>query len=430
MGDIVGVTLAVSLRTAGMTPEATLTRPSGIEYAHRRAALGGIMAKREPLFEADLGDNGGLVRLWDADDVGRFISNEETFWAGIHGSDQAQPFAELQSRLQQMASGLRHAMEAGDRAGGGGVLSAFFGEPATRIPLSASPVAQGIARIGEAFGAEAARGAVAITLAPRLWNETLRSVTVGQLRGMVEQIFNEQGTNPQSIEAAKRTLNGLHGRASQVFAQIEDRASEQLETSAGRNTELERQRLAALTLFQQQATDTVARLEATHSAYLEQMKLKAPVEYWREKATGHRTAARNLRHYVWGFFVLMIGGYVIAFAALHQQLSAFLLQFQGSTGALLVISAAFALLASLPLWVGRLLIKFYLSEHHLATDAKEREVMTQTYLALTAEGAVDQKDRTLILGALFRSTPDGVVKDNSQPDTSPAAMLSKLLESR
>lgn len=399
------------------------------------------MAKREPLFEADLGDNGGLIRLWDADDANRFISQEQDFWTPINRGDLNQPFGELQSKIQQMAAGLRHAMESGDRASGSGVLTAFFGEPATRIPLSTSPVAKSIARISEALGAEAARGALAITLAPRLYTETLRSVTVGQVRGMVEQILNEHGTTPQSIDAAKRTLNGLHGRASKVLAEIDDRANEQLESSvdgfdaalahqAERNTELERQRMAALLRFQQEATDTSARLESTHSAYLEQMKLKAPVEYWREKATGHRNSARGLRHYVWGFFALMIGGYVIAFAAMHQQIAAFLLQFQGSTGALLVISAAFALLASLPLWVGRLLVKFYLSEHHLATDAREREVMTQTYLALTADGAVDEKDRSLILSALFRSTPDGVVKDSSQPDTSPAAMLSRLLDSR
>lgn len=399
------------------------------------------MAKREPLFEADLGDNGGVLRLWNVDDVNRFIAEQEDFWRPIHRDDGNQPFAELLSRIQQMADGLRRAMEAGDRAGGAAVLSSFLGEPATRIPVSTSPVAQGIARISEELGAEAARGAVAITLAPRLWNETLRSVTVGQVRGMIEQVVNNHGMTPKAIEAARRTLDGLNARSSRVLAEIEDRAAEQVEAGRidfenalkhqdGRNGELERQRLAALMLFQQKASDTSTRLEATHSAYLEQMKLKAPVEYWRAKASEHKRAASELRNWLAGFFALMIGGYVIAFAVFHQQLAGFLLQFQGSTGALLVVSAAFALLASLPLWVGRLLVKFYLSEHHLATDAKEREVMTQTYLALTADGAVDDKDRTLILAALFRSTPDGVVKDNSQPEASPAALLSKLLDNR
>ena len=412
-----------------------------MKYCRPISRLGENMAKREPLFEADLGNNGGVLRLWNADDVNRFISEQEDFWRPIYRDDAGQPFQELLGRLRQMADGLRRAMEAGDRAGGAAVLSSFFGEPTRSIPLSSSPVAQGIARISEELGAEAARGAMAITLAPRLWNETLRSVTVGHARGMIEQVLNDHGLTPKAIEATRRTLHGLNARSSRVLAEIEDRAAEQVEVGRidfenalkhqeGRNGELERQRLAALLLFQQQATDTSARLETTHNTYLEQMMLKAPVEYWRTKAGEHKRAARELRNWLAGFFALMIGGYAIAFTAMHQQLAGFLLQFQGSTGALLVVSAGFALLASLPLWIGRLLVKFYLSEHHLATDAKEREVMTQTYLALTADGAIDDKDRSLILAALFRSTPDGVVKDNSQPDTSPASMLSKLLDSR
>lgn len=399
------------------------------------------MAKREPLFEADLGNNGGLLRLWNEEDVERFIAEEQSFWRAIHQGNMNPPFNVVESRTVQMAEHLRKAAGEADKERGSRLLHEYFGAPDNRIPLSTSQAALGVLRVSENFGKEAARGALGMVIPLGIWGEGIHPASRPHWRGMIEQVVYESGLTPAAIEAAKRTMIGLNGRASQVLAGIEDRAAEQVQAAAigfekalehqhGRNAELERQRLEALHTFQQRAKDIAERLEATHAAYLEHMKLKAPVKYWSEKAAAHKTAARELRNWVAGFFGLMIGGYAVAFIGLHPQFSAFLLQFQGSTGALLVISAVVALLASLPLWIGRLLVKFYLSEHHLATDAKERETMTQTYLALTAEGAVDEKDRALILGALFRSTPDGVVKDNTQPDAGLAAIVTKILDSR
>lgn len=66
------------------------------------------MAKREPLFEADLGDNGGLVRLCDAQDVERFIAEEQSFWRVIHEGDMSTPFNVVHI---QMGEALRSAVE-------------------------------------------------------------------------------------------------------------------------------------------------------------------------------------------------------------------------------------------------------------------------------------------------------------------------------
>jgi hypothetical protein len=85
----------------------------------------------------------------------------------------------------------------------------------------------------------------------------------------------------------------------------------------------------------------------------------------------------------------------------------------------LVVASTFAF------WIGRLLTKLYLSEHHLRNDADERAIMTETYLALTAENAASEGDRNIILGALFRGTPDGIVKEDGPSDFSIQALLSR-----
>lgn len=52
--------------------------------------------------------------------------------------------------------------------------------------------------------------------------------------------------------------------------------------------------------------------------------------------------------------------------------------------------------------------------------------MTTTYLALTRKNAVDEKDRQVILGALFRNSADGIVKDDGAGDIGLAALLSRV----
>ena len=95
-----------------------------------------------------------------------------------------------------------------------------------------------------------------------------------------------------------------------------------------------------------------------------------------------------------------------------------------------MVSAGLASVAGMVFWVGRLLTRLYLSEHHLRHDAEERAVMTTTYLALTHERAAEETDRQIVLAALFRSTPDGIVKDDGHGDLSIPGLLARLGGSR
>ena len=87
-----------------------------------------------------------------------------------------------------------------------------------------------------------------------------------------------------------------------------------------------------------------------------------------------------------------------------------------ATAIFIIASAGLASCAGLVFWAGRLLTKLYLSQHHLRQDAQERATMTETYLALIENGAATEADRQVILNALFRNTPDGIVKVLSSVD--------------
>jgi hypothetical protein len=55
--------------------------------------------------------------------------------------------------------------------------------------------------------------------------------------------------------------------------------------------------------------------------------------------------------------------------------------------------------------------------------------MLQTYLALTKDGRIEATDRALVLGPLFRSAADGIVRDDG-PDASIPALVARLIDAK
>jgi hypothetical protein len=102
---------------------------------------------------------------------------------------------------------------------------------------------------------------------------------------------------------------------------------------------------------------------------------------------------------------------------------------KGDTAIYLKFAAIGAIITTIVFWISRVLLRIYLSDRHLLTDAEERVAMIKTYLALSNEGKVEAVDRALILAPLFRSASDGIVKDEG-PDASVAGVLAKLLDVR
>lgn len=181
------------------------------------------------------------------------------------------------------------------------------------------------------------------------------------------------------------------------------------------------------TFIASQSMETIASIKAVENTFREQMGLQAPVEYWTEKAKAHRENARaGVRRLQWFF---PVSG--VTFLAAFGGASWLLLNGDNVNQTVYVIVAAgLGSLAALIFWVGRLLTKLYLSQHHLHHDAEERAVMTTTYLALTHESAASEEDKKIILAALFRPTVDGLIKDDGPSDLSTATLLSKLGMSR
>lgn len=174
-----------------------------------------------------------------------------------------------------------------------------------------------------------------------------------------------------------------------------------------------------------QRDEMVTQLNTLEQTYREKLALLAPVQYWNLKATNHKTAEKWTGRFVIAFFALAIPTLIAMFGGTAW----YLLEKVDQTtppGLYIIASAGLATTAGVMFWIGRLLTKLYLSQHHLRQDAEERAVMTTTYLALTAEKAAEDADRAIILNALFRPTSDGIIKEEGGLDPSVASLISRL----
>lgn len=157
--------------------------------------------------------------------------------------------------------------------------------------------------------------------------------------------------------------------------------------------------------------DDLNNLKTTFETH---MQLKGPLIYWREKRREHTIGKKRM---AWASGVSgVLGAVAIAGAAylfLPKETAPEIVPWR-NIGLFLFIS-------TFVLWLVRLLVKLMLSHIHLATDAREREVMISTFMALMrrqeSRDGVAKMDLALVLAPIFKPSTTGVIKDDGGPTT-------------
>ena len=163
----------------------------------------------------------------------------------------------------------------------------------------------------------------------------------------------------------------------------------------------------------------------TEDRYRNQMALLAPVQYWKGKATTHGK-------WELGYGVACLSYFAIAAFAIAKAAGIaidYIAEFTGpnATSAYLITGGALLGGTTLLFWLGRVLVKLFLSEHHLRSDCNEKAVMTEAYLSMNDGGKLNDTDRAIILNSIFRSSPDGIVREEGPSDFAGNALLAKVL---
>ncbi len=241
----------------------------------------------------------------------------------------------------------------------------------------------------------------------------LTGLLKAERRSYREAMKSGVATIGDELAAQNRRMNDLFDQGNRLaFATLKARKKEWKEAQAD---------------WSQKSSDAVDAINAVKVAFLEQIALDAPVDYWLKKARAHSEEAEYYRNLLIWFFVFLPLGLGWGFHEAAQ----FLTGAQGGddnhpSAVYFIVSGALLVMSTLGFWVGRLLTKLYLSAQHLRTDADERAVMTKTYLALTKERATSEAERHIILSALFRNSSDGIVRDDGMPDLGLQSALSKI----
>lgn len=395
----------------------------------------------------DLAERGGQHRLRSILEVGTWIERELEAWRWMadEGPDRLHLWNHLNSRLSWLGDVVRQGLNRGEPLSQQGHhFRQVFGDNSEAVLHSQSDTGRIVFDIRESVGARSAFAAYGLA-AKRVGFDQLRDPVEirGALLISMPAMIGAEGLQKRLTQERRN----LRDRADRLIQSLEE---ERQQRQFQYENELVRGRKAALTVVRRRFTrwarrfaegeaetkeitetfkatqqSTLEEFDALKATFLETMRLKAPATYWSDKAKKHRKAETWAMLRLVGFFPAALVGLGFVFWQVGTELLR--LPPEGNVTPLFVVaSAGLATLAGVIFWVGRLLTKLYLSEHHLRIDAEEREIMTTTYLALTKDAAASDADRGIILAALFRSAPDGIVKDDGSVDVGLASLVSKL----
>jgi hypothetical protein len=201
----------------------------------------------------------------------------------------------------------------------------------------------------------------------------------------------------------------------QEFAEISERHGVADETWQQRANTLAEE-------FSEMRLQSERDLKNLKDTYETHMQLHGPLTYWRGKRKEHLVQIKSLR--LWAIVTGVFGCaalFVAAWLVLPENHPAATIPWRQI--------GFFLLTSTFVLWLVKLLVKLLLSHIHLYADAKEREVMISTFMALIRrpESAQNLKreDIAIVLAPIFKPSTTGVIKDDGGP-TSLGDFIGKL----
>ena len=152
------------------------------------------------------------------------------------------------------------------------------------------------------------------------------------------------------------------------------------------------------------------KVQALETAYSEKLRLERPARYWQVLVEILRVP--RLR---WSSVSALV---VVALSSMAYHLvyspPALLndkeFTLGGFKGAVILTAGL-----SVVIYLLNLFVRLATSSFHLASDARERLQLTHVFLALLKEKGMEEKDRQIVLSALFSRSDTGLLKYDASP---------------
>lgn len=164
------------------------------------------------------------------------------------------------------------------------------------------------------------------------------------------------------------------------------------------------------TLFNTNSKKTIEDLEETYS---KKLMLSAPAGHWQSEADLHKKKG-NL------YLSILIGMILISAISLWGILieapeNIYASWFGDDKSVAVRWTIVYITLIGLMAFTIKQLTKLMFSSYHLSRDCQERRLLTNFYLSLLKESAVEKEQQNLIMTSLFSRAETGLLKDDGSP---------------
>jgi Rps23 Pro-64 3,4-dihydroxylase Tpa1-like proline 4-hydroxylase len=388
-------------------------------------------ANPEPLFGLDLGANGGVLAPTSHEQLADWIQKEINAWAWINNRSFGSHDQVLREAISLLASALAQAREAQQhrdsspdhsknvlRASHDSIRAIYLDR---HFPHSSTPIFSRTSHIRSEYGDVAASFYAAARLDRP--GTTYQPTELSAWKGLVEAITDIYGpigpakskikSYEESIDGLRQKLEGTIADSQTIFDQLHRNYQSVADEISSKKSEQEdgfsESQSERKTAFDDLTRSHQREFEAIRRTFTEELALRAPAEYWTSKRTAHR-------------WIAGVSG-IVSFCAiaacaffLAGEIEQILEKTTPGTSPDNWRIAVLGLVSVFSVWAVRLMVRIFLSHMHLAGDSSERVVMLKTYLSLIEGGQLTvDRERQLILNALFRPASDGIVKDEGVP---------------
>lgn len=164
------------------------------------------------------------------------------------------------------------------------------------------------------------------------------------------------------------------------------------------------------------------KIKDLQETYENKLALEAPERLWKKRSKEHQLLAKKWTRFLIHAVIALIFSLVGLVVVIHSYLNSI-------QSELPFISESFILILviSFFIYIVRILIKIVMSNHHLATEYKQKAALTRFYQSLTKAGTdISKEERLIIINSLFSKVETGLVKtDTSNDSDTILAILSK-----
>lgn len=378
------------------------------------------------MIDVDFGSNGGKLVFHGHQDIEDFITKEENFWkwlteARAKDAVLAHVFSNMSFvwiKAKPHIKNLKVAVDNKQDVSGHitqlkTLLNAYVER---RSLLSTTPEAKFCESV---FLKNPKVGTLLVShfLAPSFQQPFINGSN-DWIVSLVEYYNYVNGVTRQSSDAVSKVTSDIVSKMNEELKRVKDEANlltinnkSLLEKTDAlleiKTTEFDKKFTSVDETVKQKFIHTETELKNISDTYDKKLSLQSSVKYW---------SSRKIFSYIISSILGVVTVTLMVILAIFSkgELEKVLNSTQEALNSKLAF-AALLVVAFIGIWLIRILVKLFMSYIHSAKDASERVVLLKTYLAMSREGQLDDKQKQLITTILFRPNISEIGKEDGIP---------------